>query len=150
MGMHGHLASVDAADLTAMADWGYEEMRALFDSDGAVDLDKRWDPVFRLVGVVAESGFMLTDSAAPIGGELVYGPAMCIDAAEVQRMAGALGAASAADVEAAWGALDHDSMYPPLFDGGENREWALDGYRQTVALFVDAAARGRAVVFAIL
>ena len=143
--MYGRMIIVDDA-ATALA-LSVDQLSEMFDD--AVDVDKSWEAAWPLVGAIAESGMILTDDVIPLGDDLGYGPAMVISAATVQEMASKLTSASPADVEAAWGALDNPLM-TDRYDDPDGKEFAMDGYAQTVEVFRGAAESSKVIVFAIV
>jgi hypothetical protein len=150
MGMYGKMTAVEASDVATMATMDFETMLDVLEGDGSVDLDKAWDVTFRLIeSISAPQSFF--DSAEPVGEELVYGPAMHLSPSVVAAIATSLAGADAASVEAAYASLDFDEMYPGIeWSDPDESEFALDAFREAVALFERAAVHGKAIVFAIV
>lgn len=93
---------------------------------------------------------MLVDEPIPIGGDLSYGPAMFIEPDQVMAIASKLEGADDATVDEHWRSLDSPFMQPGVYDDDMGKQWALDAYRRTVAVFVAAAATSQGVLFAIM
>lgn len=148
--MYGKMAAVEASDVAAMPAMDFDAMMEVLEGDGSVELDKAWDVTFRLIeSIAAPQSFF--ESAEPVGEELVYGPAMQLTPSIVAAIASSLAGADAAAVEAAYSSLDFDEVYPGIeWSDPDEMEFALDAYRETVALFERAAVHGKAIVFAIV
>lgn len=148
MGMYGKLAAIDPDDIDTMRGWGYEETMGLFESPSAVDLDKTWDVVFRLIGHIAGTGMMVADNAQPIGEELVYGPAMYVDADTVKIMAMQLGGLDDEQVADAWAQIGVEDTYP-MGVAAEEPEWFLERFTDATALIAQAAHASRVLAFVV-
>ena len=147
MGMYGHLVALPAADLETISD---DQLRALLNGPEATNIDKSWEAAFPLVGSIAGTGMMLVDDPRPIGGDMGFGPAMFIEPDQVKAIAAQLERANDAVVESHWATLESPFMQPDLYDDEWGKEFAMNGYRQTVLVFVKAAAASQGVLFAIM
>jgi hypothetical protein len=145
----GHLAAVDPAALGAMASWNLDQMMEMFGADDAVDLDRAWNVVFRLIDDLADPASMMA-GATPVGGELTNGPAMSVDAMTVQAVSAALARTSGTTLIDSYEALDVGEIYTDIFDEEEVKVWTLRSMVEAARLFERAAKANKAIVFAIL
>jgi len=150
MGMYCRFVAVSGDAPAELSSWSDDQLVALFGGPEAVNINKAWEAVFPLVGSIAGTGGMMVDEPIPIGGDLAYGPAMFIEPEQVRAIAGKLASADDATVEAHWTTLDSPFMQPGLYDDDLGKEFAMEAYRETVTLFVSAAAKSQGVLFAIM
>ncbi|MEM9464284.1 MAG: DUF1877 family protein [Actinomycetota bacterium] len=149
MGMRANLTILSPSDVTAASDWSDEQIYERLTSADAVEIDKSWEVAFPLIGQIAGTGMMLTDNAAPIGGELVFGPAMIVDATEVATINSALVGVDDDHAAAQLATLSSPFMATGP-DDDEGRSFGLWGFRETANVFAAAARDSSAVLFAIL
>jgi Domain of unknown function (DUF1877) len=119
-----------------------------------LSLDKAWHGVHYVLSGTVEPGKALLSEPVLGGTEIGedfsgYGPARFFTAAEVVRLAGALGdpkterdASDRYDPQR----MSELQIYPFGWDEEDNREWIFDAFRDLRAFYSEAAENGRAVV----
>lgn len=150
MGMYGHLVAVSGNAPEELSRWSDDQLIALLSGPTAANIDKSWDAVFPLMGSIAGSGEMLVEEPVPIGGDLAFGPAMFIEPDQVRAIAAKLEGADDATVEAHWRTLESPFMESGRYEDDMGKEFAMNGYRAAVRVFVTAAAASQGVLFAIM
>ena len=150
MGMRAHLVAINANEGILSGSVTDDRLYELLTGSEATEIDKSWEAVFPLVGSIAGTGMMLVDDAVPVGGDLVYGPAMFIEPERVAGVNSFLASADSAAVEDHWQRLDSPFMSNGSYDDEQGKEFAMDCYRKTTELFADAAAASNGILFAIL
>lgn len=119
-----------------------------------LSLDKAWHGVHYVLSGTVEPGTPLLSQAVLGGTEIGedfsgYGPARFFTAAEVARLAAALGDPQAE--RAASDRYDPERMselhiYPFGWNEEDNREWIFDAFRDLRGFYSEAGEHGRAVV----
>ena len=150
MGMYGKMAAVDEAQIVEMASCDCDAMMIHFESDSAVDLDKNWDIVLRLIEALA-APVSIMEEGEPVGEDWSYGPAHYVTPALVSSIASRLAVVDAQVLESTFDTLDDGSVYPLFgFEDPRQREWAMETYGLVVRLFESASSRGQFVIFVVV
>lgn len=161
MGMVGYLVALPESKLAELrADEDLVE-EFLFPDDGdsepenSIDLDKAWHGIHYLLTSEPEGGPEPL-SLAVIGGEefgpdIGYGPPRFLTSAQVQSIAEALKPLGRAEVAARFDPQDMErkEIYPDVIwtrDSGEALDYVLENYEVLRDHYLDAAARGDAMV----
>ena len=88
-------------------------------------------------------------AAVPVGEALVYGPVMLIGPDFVERISARLSVAEDV-INSAWEAVDRSDAYPNAWTTADDKQWAIDSYRQFAGLLRNAAVSHCPVAFAIV
>jgi hypothetical protein len=149
MSMNGCFVAMDQGDRGDVQTWDGDRVYGRLTAGDACGVEKAWDLCVTLTSALA-APMSFYASAEPIGPDLGYGQAMWVDAAAVAAFAAKVAAADEAAVMAAFESLDTSALYPSIdWDDPEDRSLEFDCFADYQRFLAEAAADGKAILFAI-
>jgi hypothetical protein len=159
-GMRLTLVMIGQDQVTSLSQDEHALKRLLFDAgpDVRLAMDKEWGGIQFLLNGDPDSTKgpygQVIFGGQEIGPDMGYGPARVLNAKQVAEIASHLQTLSADSLRSRYdaSAMTRMMIYPEIWerDGTEALDWLLEGYSRLVDFYGRAAARGKAVVLAIL
>ncbi|MEZ6120001.1 MAG: YfbM family protein [Pirellulaceae bacterium] len=122
------------------------------DDDSGIDIDKAWHGIhFMLTGQQYEGTPPFSDvifATKTVGDDVGYGPARYLTAAEVAAVADALSSLPSDEFGKRYdaAALTANDIYPQIWSGDEDLDYLLSWYDTLRDYYLDAAAKGNAML----
>jgi uncharacterized protein DUF1877 len=159
-GMRLTLVMIGQDQLTSLSHDEHALQRLLFNAgpDVRLTMDKEWGGIQFLLNGNPDSTEgpygQVIFGGQEIGPDMGYGPARVVSAKQVAEIASHLQSLSAESLRQRYDpkAMTRMDIYPDIWerDGTEACDWLIQGYVRLVDFYVRAAARGSAVILAIL
>jgi hypothetical protein len=159
-GMRLTLVMIGQDQVTSFSQDEHALQRLLFDAgpDVRLAMDKEWGGIQFLLNGSPDSTEgpygQVIFGGQEIGPDMGYGPARVLNAKQVAEIASSLRSLSADSLRLRYDpqAMTRMDIYPDIWerDGTEACDWLLQGYGRLVDFYARAAARGNAVILAIL